>query len=116
MTRILSEAAKLYQLTKGHRLTATLYTHGKEVPFKYGLENAYNFKATYVHGIEGGQNVIQIETVEPLTFTVGEKVKLVDGKCGKVTDVTVSVLDQVQLRFVSYERADKLQKLTIRFI
>ena len=109
----LSEAARLYQLKKGHVLNGIL-AHGKqETTFKYGLLNSDRSKTTYVHGIEGGQTVIAIETVCAIAPEIGDKITLVSGQKGRVELVAVEILDDVQLRFVSYEKVEKITRITI---
>ena len=63
---ILSETARVYQLKNGHNMTAVL-THGEDsVKFKYGLLHSNKTKTTFIHGVEGGQNTVEIETVEQI--------------------------------------------------
>ena len=111
-----SITAKYYQLMHGHNLHGISFHGNTQAMFKYGLINANRIKTTYTHGIESNQNSVEIETVEPLDLNVGDKIQLADGKRGKVADVSTTLLDDVQLRFVSYERADKVKRITVRFV
>lgn len=113
---MLSETARLYELKHGLLLDGLL-EHGKQkTAFKYGFETINKNETTLIHGYMGAQNVTEIETVRPVTVAVGDKVTLVDGKSGKVTNTSVKLLDDTQLRFVSYERADKITRITIQFV
>lgn len=112
----LSETAKVYQLKNGHNMKAVL-THGvDETEFKYGLLHDNRIKTTYIHGVEGGQSTTEIETVEPITVEIGDKIQLANGKKGKVVDTSVNLLDDLQVRFVSYGKADKVMRITLRYL
>lgn len=112
----LSETARVYQLKNGHTMTGKI-THGNTVtPFKYGIKNDNRGKSTYIHGIEGGQSATEIETVEPVKAEIGDKVQLVDGRKGRVENISVDILDEAQLRFVSFEKADKIVRITISYL
>lgn len=112
----LSEAAKVYQLKHGHNMKAVL-THGAvKTEFKYGLLHDNRIKTTYVHGVEGGQSTTEIETVEPIAAEIGDKIALANGRKGKVVDTSTSLLDDVQVRFVSYDKADKVMRITLRYL
>lgn len=112
----LSETAKVYQLQNGHNMKAVI-THGAiKTEFKCGLLHDNRIKTTYIHGVEGGQSTAEIETVEPIAVEMGDKVKLANGKAGKVVDTSVSLLDALQVRFVSYDKADKVMRITLRYL
>lgn len=113
---MLSQTARMYELKHGLLLDGTLY-HGDVVTkFKYGFETINKNKTTVIHGYTGAQNVTEIETVRPVVVTIGDKVELADGKKGKVTNTAVKLLEDKQLRFVPYERAEKITRITIQFI
>lgn len=114
--RALSETARVYQLKNGHLLNGIL-THGETTTeFKYGLLHDNRTKTTYVHGAEGGQNTTEIETVEPIVVEIGDKIQFADGRKGKVVDMSTDLLEELQLRFVPYERADKVRRITVRYV
>lgn len=112
----LSENARVYELEHGLVLDGRLYHGDVQTDFKYGeLTNNKN-KTTVIHGYMGAQNVVEIETVRPIAVAIGDKVQLVDGRKGKVTNTDVKLLENKQLRFVSYAKADKSTRITIQFI
>lgn len=112
----LSETARTYELEHGLVLSGTLYHGDEETRFRYGeLTNNKN-KTTVIHGYTGAQNVVEIETVRPVEVAIGDKVQLVDGRKGKVVNTAVKLLEDKQLRFVSYAKADKATRITIQFI
>lgn len=115
MTKI-SETARVYELEHGLVLNATLYHGGVETKFKYGELTQNKNKTTLIHGATGAQNVVEIETVRHIAVAVGDKVQLVDGRKGKVTNTDIKLLEIKQLRFVSYAKADKVTRITIQFI
>ena len=112
----ISVAAKVYQLEHGHNLTGVLVHGNEQQSFRYGLVSNTRLKTTYVHGLEGGASAVVIETVHPIAPEVGDKIQLCDGKNGRVAEISVALLDDVQLRFVTYEKADKIRQITVRFI
>lgn len=113
---MISETARMYELEHGLILNGTLY-HGDAVTkFKYGELNNNKNKTTLVHGVTGAQNVVEIETVRPLVAEIGDKIQLADGRKGKVTNASVKILAERQLRFVPYSKADKATRITIQFI
>ena len=112
----LSETARVYQLQHGHTMIGTL-KHGETITqFKYGLLHDNRNKTTYVHGIEGGQTQTEIETVCDVSPEVGDKITLVTNRKGRVTNVSTEILDELQLRFVPYEKADKIKRITIQYL
>lgn len=111
-----SETARVYELKHGLVLDATLYHGDVETKFKYGeLTNNKN-KTMVIHGVTGAQNVVEIETARRIVVEIGDKVQLVDGRKGKVVNTAVKLLEEKQLRFVSYAKADKITRVTIQFI
>lgn len=115
MKRI-TETAKVYQLEHGHTSDGEL-KHGLETTkFKYGTRNVKRRKTEYVHGMEGGQTQTEIETVCFVMPEIGDKVMLATGQTGIVTGVSVDVLDELQLRFVGFEKADKITHITIEYV
>lgn len=115
MSRV-SETARAYELKHGLVLDGMLYHGDVETKFKYGeLSNNKN-KTTVIHGVTGAQNVVEIETARHIVVKIGDKVQLVDGRKGKVANTAVKLLEEKQLRFVSYAKADKATRITIQFI
>lgn len=113
---MISETARLYELKHGLVLDGTL-VHGDAVTkFKYGFETINKNKMSLTHGFMGSQTVTEIETVRPVSVVIGDKIILVDGKQGKVSNTRQEVLEKDQLRFVPYEKADKRTLITIEFI
>ena len=112
----LSQTAREYELKHGLVLDGTLYHGGVETKLKYGeLTNNKN-KTTVIHGYTGAQNIVEIETVRSVVVEVGDKVQLVDGRKGKVTNAAVELIEERQLLFVPYTKADKATRITIQFI
>lgn len=113
---MITETARVYELEHGLVLDGTLY-HGDVVTkFKYGEHTNNKNKMTLVHGATGAQNVVEIETVRSVAVAIGDKVQLVDGRKGKVTNTAVKLLQEKQLRFVPYAKADKATRITIQFV
>lgn len=112
----ISEQARRYELEHGLTLKGVLFHGDEKFEFKYGYENINKSKTTVIHGYTGAQNVVEIVTVRPISLAIGDKIQLVDGKKGKTVSLSVALLDDVQLRFVSYERADKVTRITIQFV
>lgn len=112
----LTETARLYQLEKGHNLVGVLYHCGDTARFKYGFLGDTRAKTNYIHGIDGGQSLTTIETVERIVCAIGDKIEMADGTRGKVVDISTQLLDEVQLRFVQYDAADKVVRLSIRYL
>ncbi|MDE7454997.1 MAG: hypothetical protein K2M64_04130 [Clostridia bacterium] len=112
----LTETARVYELEHGLVLNGTHYHGDVKTKFKYGeLVNDKN-KTTVMHGVVCAQKVIEIETVRLDKVTVGDKIELVDGRKGKVTNTSSKILQSEQLRFVPYAKADKSLHITIQFI
>ena len=112
----LSETARVYELEHGLVLNGTLYHGSVETKFKYGeLTNNKN-KTTVVHGYTGAQNIVEIETARPIAVAIGDKVQLADGRKGKVTNTAIKLIEEKQLLFVPYTKADKATRITIQFI
>lgn len=112
----LSQTARLYQLKNGHRMLGTLCHGDAETRFKYGLKNAALGITTYIHGLDGNSKHAVLETVEFLKIQSGDRVKLVDGTKGRVREVSQTVLDEKQLLFMPYDRAEKLTQITIEYL
>ncbi len=111
-----SETAKKYELEHGLLLWGKLF-HGDEVTsFKYGLSNVLKNKTAVVHGYIGAQNVVEIETVCPIVAAIGDKIELADGQKGKVASVSCSLLDEKQLRFVTYSKVEKVTTIVVQFV
>ena len=112
----ISETARVYELEKGLILDGTLYHGYVKTKFKYGELSSDKTKNTIVHGFTGAENVVEIETVRHVIVAIGDKVQLADGREGKVTNTAVKLLQEKQLRFVPYEKADKTTRITIKFV
>lgn len=113
---MLSQTARVYELKNGLVLNGTVIHGDVETPIKYGFKTFNKNKTTLIHGYMGTQNVTEIETVRPVTVAIGDKVILADGTKGKVGYVAVELIEEKQLRFVTYERADKRTRITVEFI
>lgn len=113
---MISETARIYELKNGLLLDGTVIHGDSETKIKYGFKTIDKNRTTLAHGYDGAQNVTEIETVRQVEVAIGDKVKLVDGRIGKVNYSRVKLLDEMQLRFVSYAKADKITNITIQFI
>lgn len=113
---IISETARVYELDKGLILDGVLYHGDEKTKFKYGELSSDKNKNTVVHGYTGAENVVEIETVRPVVAAIGDKVRLANGREGKVTNTAVKLLEEKQLRFVPYAKADKSTRITIKFV
>lgn len=114
----LSQTAKIYQLQHGHKITATI-THGKQTQkFKCGLISSDLNKTTAIHGVDVGQNLTEIETVDFVNVKVGDKIELEGGTIGKVHESHVTLLDKnnIQLRFVPFVKAEKITRIIIKYV
>lgn len=112
----ISETARVYELEKGLILDGVIYHGEVKTKFKYGELSSEKNKNALVHGFTGTENVVEIETVRPVDVAIGDKVQLANGRKGKVTNTSVKLLDDKQLRFVCYDKADKTTCITIKFV
>lgn len=112
----MTQQARRYQLEHAHTNTGVLT--GRNTPetvFKYGLSmGERKGKTTLVHGLQGSIQEYDIETVEQMPVKIGDTIELShNGKTTKVIGTNVKVLDELQLRFVPYEKADKIITITV---
>lgn len=107
----MTQQARRYQLEHAHTNTGVLT--GRNTPktvFKYGLSmGERKAKTAVVHGLTGSNEEYSIETVENIAINIGDTINLShNGKNAKVIYVEKKILDELQLRFVPYEKADKI--------
>lgn len=112
----ISEYARKYELTHNHTLNGSICRGATEIQFKYGELSDVKSKITDLHGYTISQHVVEIETVRPVVFALGDKVRLADGRYGKVAKTETKLLQPNQLLFVSYAKADKKTRITIQFV
>lgn len=114
----LSQYARIYQLQHGHSVTATII-HGEQTQqFKCGVVSDSLNKTTAIHGVDVGQNETEIETVDFVKVHVGDTIELANGVKGKVHKSSQTLLDKsnVSLRFVPFTKAEKITRITIKYL
>ncbi|MCM1290186.1 MAG: hypothetical protein NC132_05530 [Corallococcus sp.] len=112
----LSEKARTYQLEHGHTSVGALKRGARATQFTYGLLKIKRIKTVYAHGIEGGDTQAEIETVCGITPEIGDGITLASGQTGIVTEVLQETLDEMQLRFVGFNKADKITRISVRYV
>lgn len=114
----LSQSARIYQLQHGHSVIATI-THGEHTQkFKCGCVTDSLNKTIGIHGVDVGQNETEIETVDFVKVHVGDTIELAGGVKGKVHKSQQTLLDKnnIQLRFVPFNKAEKITRITIKYL
>lgn len=109
-----SQVARKYQVENGHYMCGEIQ-HGKETRvFHYGLKTAKTVRTQLIHGVTGSDNGRDIESVDCGQLHTSDVVKLADGGKYLVTDVEARLIDELQLRNLPYEKADKVWRITLR--
>lgn len=110
-----SQVARRYQVEHGHYMNGELQ-HGKETSaFKYGLRSANTARAQVLHGYVGSDNTREIESVDVGELHTSDIVTLTDGKY-LVVAFEPKLIDELQLRNLPYEKADKVWRITLKSV
>lgn len=115
----LSQAKKRYQKEHVHYMWGKLTSADTEtILFEYGYGALKEIsQQELVHGFTGGTGLRVIETVYDLPLKVGDVISLGYGErdCSVVA-FKFKLIDEKQLRFVPYEKADKVAVITLMAI
>lgn len=112
-----SQTLRRYQLEHKHFLKGSI-TCGKDIKafFKYVIVTNNSARTQLVHGFVASDNTVGIESVDIPFVHNSDTVELADGKKYIVASFEEKPLDENQLRFLPWERVDKIYKLSLKSV
>jgi len=112
-----SQTLRRYQLERKHFLSGSI-TCGKDIKafFKYTVVSNNSTRTQVIHGFAASDNTVGIESVDIAFVHNSDTVELADGKKYTVTSFEEKPLDENQLRFLPWERVDKIWKITLKSV
>lgn len=111
-----SQTLRRYQLEHKHFLTATI-SHGDiKAVFKYAVVANRSTRTQLLHGFMASDNNVEIESVDIAFVHNSDVVELTDGKKYTVVSYDENLLDENQLRWVPWEKADKVFRITLKSV
>lgn len=115
---MLSQEKRRYQREHAHYMWGkTKDKNGNEIQFEYGGKPKEVSRQEFLHGFAGGSRLRVIETVYDLPLAIGSVIELGYGEPAcSVLSFKQDLIDEKQLRFVPYEKADKVTVITLSAI
>lgn len=116
---MLSQEKRRYQREHAHYMWGkTKDNNGNEIQFEYGYGSLKEVsREEFVHGFSAGTGLRVIETVYNLPLVIGSVIKLgYNEPTCSVLSFKQNLIDEKQLRFVPYEKADKVTVITLSAI
>lgn len=111
-----SQTLRRYQLEHKHFLTATI-SHGDiKAVFKYAVVANRSTRTQLLHGFMASDNNVEIESVDIAFVHNSDVVELTDGNKYTVVSYDEKPLDENQLRWVPWEKADKVFRITLKSV
>lgn len=110
----MTQEARQYQLENAHFYMATVQRTGQV--FKFGFPSEYVKKsnsAEMIHGFWASNTERTIETVENVDLQAKDVIVLHDFGTAQVRQFDVKWLNELQLRFVTPQLADKITKIVV---
>lgn len=114
---MLTVKQRQYQLDHHHMFFATVKRTQQRFKFGFCNDTTHDVQqAEYIHGFWSGKTGREIETVESVDINNQDVIELEGFGFGKVASSQSSLLDPVELRFVSKNRASKITKIVVSAI
>lgn len=112
-----SQTLRRYQLEHKHFLKGSI-TCGKDIKafFKYVIVTNNSARTQLVHGFVASDNTVGIESVDIAFVHNSDTVELADGNKYTVTSFEEKPLDENQLRFLPWERVDKIYRINLKSV
>ena len=112
-----SQTLRRYQLEHKHFLKGSI-TCGKDIKafFKYVIVTNNSARTQLVHGFVASDNTVGIESVDIAFVHNSDTVELADGKKYIVASFEEKPLDENQLRFLPWERVDKIYRINLKSV
>lgn len=112
-----TQTLRRYQLERKHFLSGTIMC-GKDIKayFKYAIRTNNSARTQLIHGFTASDNTVGIESVDIAFVHNSDTVELADGNKYTVTSFEEKPLDENQLRFLPWERVDKIYKLSLKSV
>lgn len=112
-----SQTLRRYQLEHKHFLKGSI-TCGKDIKafFKYVIVTNNSARTQLVHGFVASDNTVGIESVDIAFVHNSDTVELADGNKYTVTSFEEKPLDENQLRYLPWERVDKIYRISLKSV
>lgn len=111
-----SQTLRRYQLEHKHFLTATISHGDTKAVFKYAVVASKSTRTQLLHGFMASDNNAEIESVDIAFIHNSDVVELSDGKKYTVMSYDEKPIDENQLRWVPWEKADKVFRITLKSV
>lgn len=109
-----SNTIRAYELKNGIFNHAKLFHEREETEFIYAVARDGVGKTQVIHGWAGQTAQMEIVTCDTLDLHAGDRVVFATGRTAIVESWTTQVIDETQLQFIPYERADKVQRIVLQ--
>lgn len=112
-----TQTLRRYQLERKHFLSGTIMC-GKDIKayFKYVIRTNNSARTQLIHGFTASDNTVGIESVDIAFVHNSDTVELADGNKYTVTSFEEKPLDENQLRYLPWERVDKIYRISLKSV